>query len=74
MNDLKIIIEGKALTGKTTLALHLEKILSENGFDISYQDNDNYPEHKFVAHNKEQIKRLRDNSKITILERQIPRV
>lgn len=73
MNDLKITIEGKAGTGKTTLGLHLQRLLTEIGFDVSYQDEDYIPEQLFTTHKKEQIQRLRDNSKIVITQKQAPR-
>ena len=46
MRKLEIVIKGKALSGKTTLANKLEKFLEENGYEVRQRIdslwNDNY--------------------------------
>jgi nucleoside-triphosphatase THEP1 len=37
MKNLEIIIAGESNTGKSTMALLLEKFLRENGFDIEFK-------------------------------------
>ena len=37
MKELQIIVAGESNTGKSTMALLLEKFLKENGFDVDFK-------------------------------------
>lgn len=40
MNEITIIVKGKAGTGKSTIASHIATILSNEGFDVVANDSD----------------------------------
>ena len=75
--NLTIIIAGETNAGKSTMMLQLEKLLTENGYNVelSFHGEPDYSgENSFHFHNKElkdfekKIKTIKENTTIRLVE------
>ena len=76
--DLKIIILGRAATGKSTMMLLLEQFLKEKGFEVAMQMEEELIDYGternmrriFNENIDERVNALKQNVKITLEQRQ----
>jgi len=75
--NLTIIIAGETNAGKSTMMLQLEKLLTENGYNVEldfHGEPDYSGENSFHFHNKEskdfdtKIKNIKENTVIRLVE------
>jgi nucleoside-triphosphatase THEP1 len=78
--ELTIIIAGRANSGKSTMMLQLEKLLKENGYDVTLSlkgEPDYTGENSFHFHKKEElnfdkkVEAIKSKTKITLKEMQV---
>ena len=75
MNEITIIVAGKAAVGKSTMIMHLEDVLKANGFDVELQfDTPDYGGEEAYyfrlkhGESPEQVDRIKANTKIILKE------
>lgn len=80
--ELNIIITGHANVGKSTVLVHIEKLLRENGYDVelSLKDHPDYTgenayhfRNSIMLHFDEKIEAIKSNVKIILKETQLNR-
>lgn len=72
-NELTITVSGKSGTGKSNLAAHLTRLLSESGFDINFQDEDTKETAIGNLGNKDALKYMKECTNIKVTTQQLLR-
>jgi len=72
-NELTITVSGKSGTGKSNLAAHLTRLLSESGFDINFQDEDTKETTIGNLGNEYVLKYMKECTNIKVTTQQLPR-
>lgn len=76
--DLIITVSGQTASGKSRLTFLLKKFLRENGFEVEFDGNADFPsEREFDRHVSKNfddvINNIKETRKITLKETQLPR-
>jgi thymidylate kinase len=72
---LKITVEGRANTGKTTVGLLIQQALEKHGIDVIYSVDEHESNHNYIEAQKDKLHTIleefkRDGIKIHIKEKQ----
>lgn len=72
-NELIITVSGKSGTGKSNLAAHLTRLLSETGFDANFHDETTKEMAIEKLGNKDALKYMKECTNIKVTTQQLPR-